>query len=108
MIKNQDFYVVQPGIRNGSDLMYYLWIFLSLPAISIVLFTIPIHYLFKHNNLKGFPILLSVVFILEYFVYSFLASESDWRNGIYNLGIGLIVFVVVYYKYLRLRLFKND
>lgn len=37
-LKIENTYLFNPGIRNGGDLFYYLWMFLSLPIIISILF----------------------------------------------------------------------
>ena len=38
MGKNHDSYFLAPGIRNGADLSYYLWLLLALPTMEVVCF----------------------------------------------------------------------
>ena len=41
--KNHDSYFLAPGIRNGADLFYYLWLLLALPTMDVVCFLGPLY-----------------------------------------------------------------
>ena len=43
MGKNHDSYFLAPGIRNGADLFYYLWLLLALPTMDVVCFSGPLY-----------------------------------------------------------------
>lgn len=100
MFKNDNYALINIGnLHTGQDIFYYLFLFLSLPVIISIVFTIPLYFSFKVNNVTGFVLLLIAIFGLEYLFYTYLASTSDMLNGLYNLIIGLILFVLFYYKF---------
>lgn len=49
---------------------------------------------------------MSGVLIADYFLYTYLASQADLTNGIYNEIIGLILLLLLFFKQLKL-LFKQ-
>lgn len=38
------------------------------------------------------------ILIAEYFVYTYLASQSNWYNGMFNAIISLVSFPLVFWK----------
>ena len=98
MFKSNDFYLLNPGIRDGNDLFYYLWMFMSLPIIISILFATPLYYIFKTK--KAAYIICSIILflVIEYFLYTFLESQLDKWNGIYSGIIGISLFLVYFYK----------
>jgi len=108
MFRNNNFYLVNPGIRDGADLFYYLWIFLSLPVFISVLFSPPIYYSFRIRMKKTiyFVLINIIVLIAEYFIYTSFASQLNSWNGIYNAIIGIIIFILFFYKRIRSKFTK--
>ena len=99
MFKNNDYSLIQLNrIKNSQDVIYYLWIFLFLPVVNFVLFGIPIYYLFKIKNGLYFLLLMSSIFIAEYFIYTYPASSNNLKNGLYNGIISAIVFCAIFYR----------
>lgn len=102
MVKNNNYTFLKINeIENGEDLFMYLYTFLSLPFIFIVLLTLPLYYSLKVRKTTLFFILLVGSFCIEYFVYTYLASQLDYMNGIYNALIGLALFFVFYYRTIK-------
>ncbi len=103
MFKNNDFSLIQLNrLRNSGDLFYYCWTFLFYPILCIVLFSLPIYYAIKSKKIIYFIPLLSLVLVTEYTIYTYLDSQLDLMNGVYNGGISLVVFILVFYKQIRL------
>ncbi|KFF15715.1 hypothetical protein IW22_23620 [Chryseobacterium sp. JM1] len=101
MFKNNDYYLINPGIRDSTDLFYYLWSFLSFPVLISILFSMPIYFSFNIKRLVHF-ILVNILFlIIEYLLYTYFISQLDLMNGIYNGIIGIILFGVFFYKTIR-------
>lgn len=98
MFRNKDYYFIRPGIRDGSDLFYYLWLLLSLPLLTIIVFGIPIYYSFRVKSIFLFFLLLSAFVVGEYFLYTYLASPSDSTNGLYNAFLTVLFFSLFFYK----------
>jgi hypothetical protein len=101
MFKNNDYYFLEPGIRDGADLFYYLWLLLFLPFTSILLFSAPIYYSFKLNRAIYFMVLISGVLVAEYFLYTHLASQADLMNGVYNGILSVLFLFLFFFKHIR-------
>lgn len=107
MFKNNDFTLISLGnIKTSGDLFYYLWMFLFLPGISILLFSLPIYFSFKVSNTVYFLLIIAAVLIVEYFIYTYLASQADLMNGVYNGLLSIIFLLLFFYKPIS-SLFKN-
>ena len=108
MFKYNDFAFVEIAyLRNAEDVFYYLWIFLFLPVLSAAIFSAPIFVAFKLTNRIIFILIMVAVFVTEYFLYTYFASQADSSNGYYNVGIGLCLFVVLFLKSI-IKLFKQQ
>jgi hypothetical protein len=79
------------------SLGYVLYI-LFYVVFLVLFFSIPLFFILKIE--KKIYLVLSMIafFYFEYFAYTYLFSPSDKMIGIYNLIIGIIVFVLIYYK----------
>jgi len=108
MFKNKDFFFINPQIRNGADLFYYLWIFLFLPALCMISFSAPLYFAFKVKNAIYFILLISLILVAEYFLYTNLASRSDLMNGVYNGIVSLVVFTLFFFKQISLVFNKGN
>jgi hypothetical protein len=99
MFKNNDYTLIEiSSLRNGEDVFYYLWIFLFLPVLCSILFSVPTYFAFKLTNLIYFLLLISGVLIAEYFLYTYFASQADLMNGVYNGVISLLVLLLMFFK----------
>src|SRR5688572_29035724 len=93
-VKHNDYYFFNLSNMNET---WYWWIFLSLPVIMTVLFSIPIYFLLRIKSTSVFLFILLLIFVAEFFLYTYLASQTDLMNGLYNTIIGLICFIAFYY-----------
>ena len=108
MFRHNDYTLTEiDSLRNAEDTFYYLWTFLFLPILSAAIFSAPIFVAFKLNNGIVFILLMTVVFVAEYFFYTYLASQADVTNGFYSAAIGLCLFVVLFLKSI-IKLFKKQ
>ena len=99
MFKNQNYALIEIGDLNSfGDVFYYLWIFLFLPIVCFALFSVPIYYSFSKRNLNIFMLVSAGILIAEYVVYTYLASQSNWYNGIFNAIISVVCFPLVFWK----------
>jgi len=99
MFKNSNYALIRlQDLKTMTDWLYYLWIFLFLPAISAILFTAPIYYSFRAKRAIYFILLISAVLVAEYFLYTYFASESDLMNGVYNGIISILLFLLFFYR----------
>jgi hypothetical protein len=110
MFKNENYQLLEVrSLKNGADLFYYLWVILFLPIVFSVLFSGPVYYLLKIKTFIYFILLFCVLLVLEYVLYSYLASEANLYNGIFNVIIGVILFFFMFYKRLPLsKKLKNE
>src|SRR5438105_180928 len=65
MFKNDNFYLINPGIRNGADLFYYLWMFLFLPGLCMVIFSAPIYFAFRSKSIIFFILIIIAFLVAE-------------------------------------------
>ena len=99
MFKNSNYTLIEIGDLNSfGDVFYYLWIFLFLPIVCFILFSGLIYYSFSKRNLNIFILLNAGLLIAEYIVYTYLASQLNWYNGIFNAIISLVCFPLVFWK----------
>lgn len=99
MIKNENYFFLKVNnISSGEDLFYYLWLLLSLPILFIILLTAPLYFIFKIKSKKWFMLLISFLFIFEFFIYTTLASSSNYFNGVYNFVIGTLLLFLFFHK----------
>jgi hypothetical protein len=97
-VKNNDYYFFT--LSNMKDTWYW-WIFLSLPVVMATLFGLPIYFTLRVRSSSVFLVSLSLIFAAEYLLYTYLASQTDLMNGVYNTIIGLTVFIIYFFKPLR-------
>lgn len=99
MFKNDNYTLLGfSDLKTGEDWFYYLWLFLFLPIVSFIIFTLPMYFSFKAKNGVYFTIIIAVILIVEYILYTGLASQSDLTNGIYNGVISLLLFLLFFFK----------
>ncbi len=103
MIKNNRLNILNANnFKSIEDIIYYILIFLPLPLISIILSSVPIYLTFKKGNVITFFMTFSIVFLIEYSIYTYLASEADPLNGIYYILIGFLLLLILFYKSIKL------
>lgn len=88
-------------IRRGEDLLYYLWIFSFLPITAILILSAPMYYVFRFQTALSSLLILTITLIAEYLLYTWLASQADLMNGVYNAIISLLVFTLFFFKKLK-------
>lgn len=99
MFKNNDYTFIQiNSLRNSEDVIYYLWLFLFLPVVCSILFSIPTYFTFKVKSGTYFILLISVILLAEYFLYTYYASQADLMNGVYNAIISLVLLLLLFFK----------
>ncbi len=85
------------NLKGGHTLMYFFLVMLPAPILSMILFSAPLYFTFRVRNAIYFILLLSVVFIAEYFLYTYLASPADEKNGLYLVCIGVLLLLVFFF-----------
>jgi hypothetical protein len=109
MFRNSNYTLIEiENLNSFGDVFYYLWIFLFLPIVCFILFSSPIYYSFSKRNLNIFILINIGVLIAEYIVYTYLASQSDWLNGMFNAIISLLCFPLVFRKEIRKLLMEKN
>ena len=100
MIKDENFKILKTSnFKTIEDVSYYLLLFLPLPIIMAVIFSVPVYYSFKTKNIIYFTFIIFLYLIIEYFIYVYFTSDTHIdTNGIYNALIGLIVFTIMFYN----------
>src|SRR5689334_3137537 len=85
MIKNNNYALIRISeLKTVEDWFYYLWIFLFLPVVSMSIFSVPLYFSFKVKSSVYFTIAIIGVLVGEFFIYTWLASQANLMNGIYN------------------------
>lgn len=104
------FYLLLMFIRNDfsffeNDLLdmtsYFLVFMLPLPVIMFVCFYLPIYFVLKKIKPRLTLVLLLLIVILEYILYTKIASSIDYKNGIYLQVLGVLLFFVFFQKKVR-------
>src|SRR5688500_16001299 len=74
MFKNQDYSFIEIGnLKNSEDVLYYLFIFLFLPVMNVILFSVPLYFILKLKNAVQLIVLILVIVVAEYFLYTYFA-----------------------------------
>lgn len=102
LLNNNYSFIRIDKLRTATDIFYYLFLFSFLPVVMTVLLTLPLYFSFKIRNHFGFAIIFIAILVLEYFLYTYLASQTNALNGFYNALISIIVFAVLFHKRIRL------
>lgn len=99
MFKDNSFKLLEIGnIKNGADLFYYLWLILFLPVACMIIFTAPLYFTFKVKSIIYFLLLIGLFVVVEYFIYTYLASQANPINGVYNGVISLLLLFLFFFK----------
>ena len=103
MFRNNNYTLIRVNeLKTFGDLFYYIWIFPYMPVIITILFSVPIYYSFKLKKIYVFLLLIAAVFVAEYFLYTYWASQLDLMNGVYNAIISIILFILFFYRHIVL------
>lgn len=98
MFKNGNYALLKVHeLKNGEDLFYYLWLFLFLPVVCMIVFSAPMYLSFKVKKLIYYVLIMMVILLAEYFLYTWLASQANLMNGLYN-GIISVVFLLLFFR----------
>lgn len=101
MFKNNNFKLLEwHNLKSGASITYFI-LMMSVPIIlCIMICSIPLYWALRSNNIVIFPFLIFLVFSLEYFVYVFMTSQKYFYdpNGIYNIIISLIFFIIFFHN----------
>lgn len=75
---------------------YYSLYILFYTLIPVIVFSIPFYFTLKVKNPIYFVLLISAILVVEYLLYTNLASTMELMNGVYN-GILTIVFLLLFF-----------
>lgn len=87
------------NINSGIDLIYYLWLLLFLPTVSMVVFSAPYYFSFQIKNKNIFLITIVIILFVEYLFYIYFNSQKhiDMR-GVWMTLISSVVFYLMFFK----------
>jgi hypothetical protein len=101
MFKNDNYALLKVNeIQNGEDLFYYLWLFLFLPVVCMLIFSVPLYFSLRVKKWAYFALIITAILIAEYFLYTWLASQTNLINGVYN-GIFSLLFLLLFFRKLH-------
>lgn len=102
MFKNSNYALIEIGeLKSIEDVFYYIFLFSFLPIVCFALFSAPIYYSFSKRNLNIFILVNVGILIGEFIIYTYLASQLNWYNGMFNAIISLLCFPLVLWKEIR-------
>lgn len=103
MFKSGNYALIEfSKLKTNEDWYYYLWIFLFLPVLCLLIFTAPMYFSFRIKNPVYFALIILAVVVVEYALYTWLASQADFTNGIYNGMLTLLVFLLFFFKRIKI------
>ena len=85
-----------------SNSFYYLIYPLLITVLFTFLFSIPWYFSFRVKKVIYFVLFVITVLIVEYFIYTQIASTTDFKNGLSNGLLTLLFFVFFFYKKIAL------
>lgn len=80
----------------------YLLAVLFFTFCLILIFSLPIYLSLKVKRGIYFTPLIIIIFVAEYFIYTYLASQVDLMNGVYNAILSLLFLLVFFFKHIKL------
>lgn len=108
MIKTNNYTLIEfNNINSTDDLIYYLLLFLPLPILSFILFTVPIKLAFNSIHFLKFFLIIIFIFFVEGIIYTYLASQTNYLNGLFNFVISIITLFILFYSELKLKYWKK-
>jgi hypothetical protein len=97
MFKNDNYALLKVNeIQNGEDLFYHLWLFLFLPVVCMLIFSVPLYFSLRVKKWAYLALIITAILIAEYFLYTWLASQTNLINGVYN-GIFSLLFLLLFF-----------
>lgn len=80
-----------------NSIQYILHVLIFSFVLSLI-FSAPLYYSFKTNNIIYFLLIIIGYLVAEYFVYTYLASPKDLTTGVYNGIISIAFLLFFFYK----------
>ncbi|MBB2950105.1 hypothetical protein FHR29_000837 [Sphingobacterium sp. JUb56] len=81
--------------KLSLDYTLYVIIYI-IPMILIMFF--PLQFILTFKSTRWFIFFILLLYIAEYFIYTYLYASSDKSLGVYNLVIGVIILWIFFYK----------
>jgi hypothetical protein len=101
MFKNDNYYFLKINdIKTGEDVFFYLWLFLFLPTVFSFLLSAPLWFAFRLKSFLYFTIITILIFLIEYVMYTWLASQIDLVNGIINFIASISIYTLFFLKFI--------
>ena len=88
------------------NLFHYIMSAFYFSLIFVSIFVAPIYFVLKLKKAIYFLFFISLFLVVEYFVYTYLASEADKMNGVYNGIVSILFLFLFFFKHIR-SLFDN-
>ncbi len=85
-----------------SNTGYYSVYILFYTLVAVMGFSLPIYFTFKVKNPIYFTLLISAILVVEYLLYTHLASTTDLMNGVYNGIISILFLLLFFYQHIVL------
>ena len=102
MFKSDNYALIEfSKLKTNEDWFYYLWIFLFMPMVCLIIFTAPMFFSFRIKNSIYFSLTILAIVLVEYVLYTWLASQADFMNGIYNGLLTLLLFAILFFKRIK-------
>jgi|SRR5690554_430994 len=102
IIKDENYKLLKiSSYKKVEDVLYLLLIYLPLPLICSIIFIFPFNYILKSKSYLIALVVFILFLLIEYFIYTSLASQLNLKNGLYNGLISLIIFVLMFYKQIK-------
>lgn len=100
MVKNKNYFFLRVDqIRSTGDTFYYLFMVLFLPLLCFFLLSAPLYYVLKSDS-RPLKALIVFLILCEYVLYTWLASQLNYWNGIYNAMLSVLFILLFFYKYI--------
>jgi len=102
MLKNGDYTLIKVNaIKSGRDLLYYCWLFFSLPTIMSIIFVPAFILVFRYAKSYYFLSAVLGLFGIEYFLYTYLASQLNPFNGLFIVLVGMLIGFLFFYRHIK-------
>jgi hypothetical protein len=103
MFKNQDFKLLEKSnLIEGHSLIYFTFVMLPFPLLIIILFYIPMFYVFKIKNVFIFCLVINIILIAQYLVYTFMTSRKLYdMNGVYYIVLSYLFLVIFFHRQIK-------
>jgi hypothetical protein len=82
--------------------LYYLLYVIIVIFLFILIFSIPIYFVFKIRNAAFFSLLMITILILEYLLYIYLGSQKYVDiDAVYNSILTVLFLFLFFFKHIR-------